>query len=62
MINSLNMEANDIWCAKVMDWEELFATEGFKTLDMIQTIKKDDERVFETTRCPIRDRRNKILL
>ena len=39
---------------KVMNWEELFATEGFKTLDMIQTIKKDDEPVFETTRCPIR--------
>ena len=48
------LEANDIWCAKVMNWEELFATEGFKTLDMIQTIKKDDEPVFETTRCPIR--------
>ena len=48
------LEANDIWCAKVMNWEELFATEGFKTLDMIQTIRKDDEPVFETTRCPIR--------
>ena len=48
------LEANDIWCAKVMNWEELFATEGFKTLDIIQTIKKDDEPVFETTRCPIR--------
>ena len=47
------LEANDIWCAKVMNWKELFATDGFKALDMIQTIKKDGKPMFETTRCPI---------
>lgn len=47
------LEANDIWCARVMNWEELFATDGFKALDMIQTIKKDGKPIFETTRCPI---------
>ena len=47
------LEANDIWCAKVMNWKELFATDGFKALDMIQTITKDGKPMFETTRCPI---------
>ena len=47
------LEANDIWCAKVMNWDELFATEGFRALDMVQTIKRDGKPVFETTRCPI---------
>jgi CoA:oxalate CoA-transferase len=48
------LEPADIWCAKVMDWEELFAHEGFKVLDMIQKVKMGDGFEYETTRCPIK--------
>ena len=48
------LEPADIWCAKVMDWEELFAHDGFKVLDMIQKVKMGDGFEYETTRCPIK--------
>ncbi|MGB5264411.1 MAG: CaiB/BaiF CoA-transferase family protein, partial [Lutimonas sp.] len=48
------LEPADIWCAKVMDWEELFAKDGFKVLDMIQKVKMGDGFEYETTRCPIK--------
>ncbi|MGA9637912.1 CoA transferase, partial [Flavobacterium sp.] len=48
------LEPADIWCAKVMDWDELFAHDGFKALDMIQKVTMGDGFEYETTRCPIR--------
>ena len=48
------LEPADIWCAKVMDWEELFAHDGFKALEMIQKVKMGDGFEYETTRCPIK--------
>lgn len=48
------LEAADIWCAKVYNWEELMQTEGFQALNMLQTIEQGGEVSFETTRCPIR--------
>lgn len=48
------LESQDIWCAKVMNWEELFKTEGFKQLNMIQEIHQNGAALFRTTRCPIR--------
>ncbi|QCX40296.1 CoA transferase [Aureibaculum algae] len=48
------LEPADIWCAKVMDWEELFAHDGFKVLDMIQNVKMGDGFEYKTTRCPIK--------
>jgi len=48
------LNAADIWCAEVLDWPELFASQAFEQLAMIQTLK--DERGIEilTTRLPIR--------
>ncbi|TXG39250.1 CaiB/BaiF CoA transferase family protein [Seonamhaeicola maritimus] len=48
------LEPADIWCAKVMDWETLFSEEGFKVLDMIQTVTMSDGFEYKTTRCPIK--------
>jgi CoA:oxalate CoA-transferase len=48
------LNAADIWCAEVLDWPELFASQAFEQLAMIQTLR--DERGIEilTTRLPIR--------
>ncbi|MBA8877257.1 CaiB/BaiF CoA transferase family protein [Phyllobacterium myrsinacearum] len=48
------LEPADIWCAKVLNWEELMASEGFKVLDMLQTVKRADNVSILTTRSPIR--------
>ncbi|GAA4947398.1 CaiB/BaiF CoA-transferase family protein [Algibacter agarivorans] len=48
------LEPADIWCAKVMDWDALFSEEGFKVLDMIQTVSMSDGFEYKTTRCPIK--------
>ena len=48
------LEPADIWCADVFDWNRLFAHEGFKTLDMVQRVKRRDGVELDTTRCPIR--------
>ena len=48
------LEPADIWCAEVLDWPALFASEGFQKLDMIQTVARDDGVALRTTRSPIR--------
>ena len=48
------LEPADIWCAKVLQWPELLASEGFKSLDMLQTVERDDGVSITTTRSPIR--------
>ncbi|QND51804.1 CoA transferase [Phyllobacterium sp. 628] len=48
------LEPADIWCAKVLNWEELMASEGFKVLDMLQTVEREDDVSILTTRSPIR--------
>jgi len=48
------LEPADIWCSEVLDWEKMLKHEGFKILDMIQHIKRDDGLNIETLRCPIR--------
>ena len=48
------LEPADIWCAQVLNWQELMDHEGFKVLDMIQEVKMSDEFSYKTTRCPIR--------
>lgn len=47
------LEPADIWCADVYNWPQLFAHEGFKTLDFIQTVARDENTSLQTTRCPI---------
>ncbi|MFD2163857.1 CaiB/BaiF CoA transferase family protein [Paradesertivirga mongoliensis] len=48
------LEPADIWCADVLNWEQLMNHEGFKVLNMIQEVEMSDGYTYKTTRCPIR--------
>jgi CoA:oxalate CoA-transferase len=48
------LEPADIWCAQVLNWPELLASEGFKALDMLQTVTREDGVSIMTTRSPLR--------
>jgi CoA:oxalate CoA-transferase len=48
------LEPADIWCAKVLNWLELFESDGFKVLDMLQTVTREDDVSITTTRSPLR--------
>lgn len=48
------LEPADIWCAKVLDWPELLESEGFKVLDMLQEVTREDDVSILTTSSPIR--------
>lgn len=48
------LEPADVWCAQVMTWPELLEHDGFKVLDWVQRVYRDDQVSLETTRCPIR--------
>jgi CoA:oxalate CoA-transferase len=48
------LNAADIWCAEVLDWPELFASQAFEQLAMIQTLRNERGIEILTTRLPIR--------
>jgi crotonobetainyl-CoA:carnitine CoA-transferase CaiB-like acyl-CoA transferase len=48
------LEPADIWCAEGMSWEKLRQTEGYRALDMEQTIRCPEGTPISTLRCPIR--------
>jgi crotonobetainyl-CoA:carnitine CoA-transferase CaiB-like acyl-CoA transferase len=48
------LEPADIWCAKVLNYQELFAEEGFKVLEFTQKVQMLDNYSYQTTRCPIK--------
>lgn len=48
------LEPQDIWCADVLNWDRLFAHEGFQVLEMVQEVARDENVKLETLRCPIR--------
>lgn len=48
------LEPADIWCAKVLNWPELMEHDGFKVLDMLQTVTREDGVSITTTRSPLR--------
>ncbi len=48
------LEPADYWCAQVFTWPELMAHDGFKAVDMVQTVLRNGTIRLETTRCPIR--------
>ncbi|MEM0650363.1 CoA transferase [Klebsiella huaxiensis] len=48
------LEAEDIWCAQVMDWQQLIASEGFQSLKMLQEVRLQSGKTLQTTRCPIK--------
>lgn len=48
-----HLRSQDIWCAEVMDWPGLLASEAFRRLDLLQSISGRDRQVM-TTRTPLR--------
>jgi len=48
------LEPADIWCSRVLDWDDLMESEGFTVLDMLQRVERDDDVSILTTRSPIR--------
>jgi len=48
------LEPADIWCAEVLDWPQLLDSDGFKVLNMLQTVTRDDDVTIETTKSPLR--------
>jgi crotonobetainyl-CoA:carnitine CoA-transferase CaiB-like acyl-CoA transferase len=45
----------DVWCAPVLRWPELLASEAFRRLDMLQSLRSaSDAAEIVTTRTPIR--------
>ena len=48
------LDPADVWCAKVLNWPELMADDGFKVLDMLQTVTREDDVRIATTRVPLR--------
>ena len=48
------LEPADVWCARVLNWNELLESEGFQVLDMLQTVTREDNISITTTRSPLR--------
>jgi len=48
------LQPADVWCAAVLNWPQLLASEGFKVLDMLQTVTRPDAVRIATTRAPLR--------
>nr|WP_234033613.1 CaiB/BaiF CoA-transferase family protein [Pelagicoccus mobilis] len=48
------LEPADIWCAEVLDYQQLVEHEGYKVLEMEQEVKTSSGKTLRTTRCPIR--------
>jgi crotonobetainyl-CoA:carnitine CoA-transferase CaiB-like acyl-CoA transferase len=48
------LDPADIWCAEVLDWPKLLASEAFRQLGMIQTLRDASGVEVLTTRMPIR--------
>lgn len=48
------LEPADVWCAKVLSWEEMFEHAGFQALDMLQTVRRIDGVQIHTTSAPFR--------
>src|SRR5215468_10229127 len=55
-LESLN--AADIWCAEVLDWSKLLASEALQQLAILQTLSDGQGIKILTARLPIRLDRN----
>jgi len=44
----------DVWCADVLDWDRLLASEAFARLDMLHEVSRDDGTRLRTTRSALR--------
>jgi CoA:oxalate CoA-transferase len=48
------LENADIWCAPVLNYDQLVKEEGYRVLNMELTVKTNNGTTIKTTRCPIR--------
>jgi len=48
------LRTNDVWCAKILDYEMLMQEEGYQCLQMELEVKTSAGLTVKTTRCPIR--------
>jgi CoA:oxalate CoA-transferase len=48
------LEPADYWCADVLTWPQLMASDAFKVLNMTQEVRRANGAGLVTTRCPIR--------
>jgi crotonobetainyl-CoA:carnitine CoA-transferase CaiB-like acyl-CoA transferase len=48
------LEAADIWCAKVLDYDMMIQEKGYQVMDMELNVKTSKGLSVKTTRCPIR--------
>ncbi|QDC02530.1 CaiB/BaiF CoA-transferase family protein [Mesorhizobium sp. 8] len=48
------LEPADVWCARVLNWREMLDSDGFKALDLLQTVTREDDVAIHTTRSPLR--------
>lgn len=48
------LEPADIWCARVLNYDELMEEEGYRTLNMEVAVQTSSGLQVTTTRCPIR--------
>jgi crotonobetainyl-CoA:carnitine CoA-transferase CaiB-like acyl-CoA transferase len=55
------LEPADIWCARVLDYDQLVQEEGYKVLEMELKVKTKNGLEVTTTRCPIRVDGNLLL-
>lgn len=47
------LEPADYWCAPVMTWPELMASDAFAQLEFVQEVRRGNGVRLRTTRCPI---------
>ena len=47
------LEAGGYWCAEVLTWKQLWATEAFRSLDFVQMVQREGAPPMPTTRSPV---------
>lgn len=48
------LEPAGVWCAKVMDWTDLQASDALNAIEAVQTLSGPSGQSMQTTTCPIR--------
>lgn len=44
----------DYWAAPILNWQELREDGGFKALEFVQEVERENGTMLKTTRCPVR--------